>query len=211
MKNISTGERSYSLHISDTMRDNNDIAPFKNILNEMYSKRLPIERSVRKSSNSGVASLFARLSFKKRSRADIVRLVATGDLVPAQLVQIKSAIEKGLTESQLVELMKNRPVVVIVQEGYDADSCHALTSIAKVRYHYSILLRWKQTKPRNPLDKRRESAYNGVGIYDCTLSSHFSSVTSSSNPRPGRTSSCTSSGKSLSGTPSSRTSASASP
>lgn len=70
-------------------------------------QRLPIERSVRKSRNSGVASLFARLSFKKRSRADIVRLVATGDLVPAQLVQIKSAIEKGLTESQLVELINN--------------------------------------------------------------------------------------------------------
>lgn len=70
-------------------------------------QRLPIERSVRKSSNSGVVSLFARLSFKKRSRADIVRLVATGDLVPAQLVQIKSAIEKGLTESQLVELINN--------------------------------------------------------------------------------------------------------
>ena len=66
-------------------------------------QRLPIERSVRKSSNSGVASLFARLSFKKKSRADIVKLVASGDLVPAQLVQIKSAIEKGLTESQLVE------------------------------------------------------------------------------------------------------------
>ena len=57
-------------------------------------QRLPIERSVRKSSNSGVASLFARLSFKKKSRADIVKLVASGDLVPAQLVQIKSAIEK---------------------------------------------------------------------------------------------------------------------
>ena len=65
-------------------------------------QRLPIERSVRKSSNSGVASLFARLSFKKKSRADIVKLVASGDLVPAQLVQIKSAIEKGLTESQLI-------------------------------------------------------------------------------------------------------------
>ena len=36
-------------------------------------QRLPIERSVRKSSNSGVASLFARLSFKKKSRADIGR------------------------------------------------------------------------------------------------------------------------------------------
>ena len=70
-------------------------------------QRLPIERSVRKSSNSGVVSLFARLSFKKKSRADIVKMVASGDLVPAQLVQIKSAIEKGLTESQLVELINN--------------------------------------------------------------------------------------------------------
>ena len=70
-------------------------------------QRLPIERGVRKSSNNGVASLFARLSFKKKSRADIVKLVASGDLVPAQLVQIKSAIEKGLTESQLVELINN--------------------------------------------------------------------------------------------------------
>ena len=70
-------------------------------------QRLPIERSMRKSNNSGVASLFARLSFKKKSRADIVKLVASGDLVPAQLVQIKSAIEKGLTESQLVELINN--------------------------------------------------------------------------------------------------------
>ena len=70
-------------------------------------QRLPIERSARKSSNSGVASFFARLSFKKKSRADIVKLVASGDLVPAQLVQIKSAIEKGLTESQLVELINN--------------------------------------------------------------------------------------------------------
>ena len=70
-------------------------------------QRLPIERSVRKRSTSGVASLFARLSFKKKSRADIVKLVASGDLVPAQLVQIKSAIEKGLTESQLVELINN--------------------------------------------------------------------------------------------------------
>ena len=70
-------------------------------------QRLPIERSVRKSSNSGVASLFARLSFKKKSRADIVKLVASGNLVPAQLVQIKSAIEKGLTETQLIELITN--------------------------------------------------------------------------------------------------------
>ena len=70
-------------------------------------QRLPIERSVRKSSNNGMMGLFSRLCFKKKSRADIVKLVASGDLVPAQLVQIKSAIEKGLTENQLVELINN--------------------------------------------------------------------------------------------------------
>ena len=69
--------------------------------------RLPIERSVRKNSNNGMMGLFSRLCFKKKSRADIVKLVASGDLVPAQLVQIKSAIEKGLTETQLIELITN--------------------------------------------------------------------------------------------------------
>ena len=70
-------------------------------------QRLPIERSVRKNSNNGMMGLFSRLCFKKKSRADIVQLVASGDLVPAQLVQIKSAIEKGLTETQLIELITN--------------------------------------------------------------------------------------------------------
>lgn len=69
-------------------------------------QHLPVERTERKS-NGGIAALFARFSFKKKSRADIVKLVASGDLVPAQLVQIKSAIEKGLTEGQLVELINN--------------------------------------------------------------------------------------------------------
>ena len=36
-----------------------------------------------------------------------MKLVASGDLVPAQLVQIKSAIEKGLMETQLIELITN--------------------------------------------------------------------------------------------------------
>lgn len=74
---------------------------------ENVVQRVPIERTTRKSSNIGMAGLFARLCFKKKSRADIVKLVASGDLVPAQLVQIKSAIEKGLTENQLVELINN--------------------------------------------------------------------------------------------------------
>ena len=49
----------------------------------------------------------SKLLFKKKSRADIVKLVANGDLVPAQLIQIKNAIERGLTEGQLVELINN--------------------------------------------------------------------------------------------------------
>lgn len=70
-------------------------------------QKQPIERADRKSSGKGMAALFSRLCFKKKSRADIVKLVASGDLAPAQLVQIKSAIEKGLTEDQLVELINN--------------------------------------------------------------------------------------------------------
>ena len=49
----------------------------------------------------------SKLLFKKKSRADIVKLVASGNLVPDQLVQIKIAIERGLTEGQLVELINN--------------------------------------------------------------------------------------------------------
>ena len=56
---------------------------------------------------SGIFSVMSKLLFKKKSRADIVKLVASGDLVPAQLIQIKNAIERGLTEGQLVELINN--------------------------------------------------------------------------------------------------------
>ena len=69
-------------------------------------QRAFIDRNVRKGGN-GVAGLFSKLSFKKKSRADIVKLLASGELGPAQLCQIKSAIEKGLTESQLIELINN--------------------------------------------------------------------------------------------------------
>lgn len=64
-----------------------------------------VERKVRKV--GGVETLIGKLCFKRRSRQDIVKLVASGELVPAQLVQIKIGIEKGLTESQLVELINN--------------------------------------------------------------------------------------------------------
>ena len=59
------------------------------------------------SKSNGVIGLLSKLCFKKKSRADIVKLVASGDLAPAQLIQIKSGIEKGLTEGQLIELINN--------------------------------------------------------------------------------------------------------
>jgi predicted nuclease with TOPRIM domain len=71
-----------------------------------FVQQVTVEQTARKN-NGGVAGLLSKLCFKKKSRADIVKLVASGDLAPAQLVQIKSAIEKGLTESQLVELINN--------------------------------------------------------------------------------------------------------
>ena len=68
-------------------------------------QQVQIERMQRKS--NGATGILGKLGFKKKSRADIVKLVASGELLPAQLVQIKSAIERGLTEGQLVELINN--------------------------------------------------------------------------------------------------------
>lgn len=70
-----------------------------------FIQQVQLERTNRKT--NGVVDLLSKLCLKKKSRADIVKLVASGDLVPAQLIQIKSGIEKGLTESQLVELINN--------------------------------------------------------------------------------------------------------
>lgn len=67
-------------------------------------QKVQLERTERKT--NAIVSLLSKICFKK-SRSDIVKLVASGDLVPAQLVQIKSGIEKGLTEGQLVELINN--------------------------------------------------------------------------------------------------------
>lgn len=50
---------------------------------------------------------FVPLLFKKKSRQDIVKMVAGGALTPAQLVEIQNAIKRGLTESQLAEMIHN--------------------------------------------------------------------------------------------------------
>lgn len=67
---------------------------------------MPVERMERKRERSTVSALFSRLTFKKK--IDIVKLVAEKDLEPKQLVQIRSAIEKGLSEDQLLVLINNQ-------------------------------------------------------------------------------------------------------
>jgi len=67
---------------------------------------MPVERMERKKERSSVSALFSRLAFKKK--IDIVKLVAEKDLEPKQLVQIRSAIEKGLNEDQLLVLINNQ-------------------------------------------------------------------------------------------------------
>ena len=70
-------------------------------------QHVQVERTVRKGNQGAFTGLLGKLGIMKKSRQDIVKLLASGDLVPAQLVQIRCAIEKGLTESQLVELINN--------------------------------------------------------------------------------------------------------
>lgn len=67
---------------------------------------MPVERMERKRERSTMSALFSRLAFKKK--IDIVKLVAEKDLEPKQLVQIRSAIEKGLSEEQLLVLINNQ-------------------------------------------------------------------------------------------------------
>lgn len=67
---------------------------------------MPVERMERKKDRSSVSALFSRLVFKKK--IDIVKLVAEKDLEPKQLVQIRNAIEKGLSEEQLLVLINHQ-------------------------------------------------------------------------------------------------------
>ena len=74
--------------------------------NKVLFKSAMIEKDVRKS--SGVVGLFSKLLLKKKSRQDLVKLITSKELLPEQLMQIKSAMEKGLTEGQLLELINNK-------------------------------------------------------------------------------------------------------
>lgn len=68
--------------------------------------RVSFDRTEKKS-EKGIAGLFLRLCCKKKSRADIVKLLSTGNLTTAQLSMIKIAIESKLTEGQLLGLINN--------------------------------------------------------------------------------------------------------
>lgn len=67
---------------------------------------VPVERMERKDRGSVMGSMFSRLFFKKKT--DIVKLLAEKDLSPEQLVQVRSAIEKGLLEKQLLVLINSK-------------------------------------------------------------------------------------------------------
>lgn len=67
---------------------------------------VPVERMERKDRGSVMGSVFSRLFFKKKM--DIVKLLAEKDLLPEQLVQVRNAIEKGLSEKQLLALINSK-------------------------------------------------------------------------------------------------------
>lgn len=67
---------------------------------------VPVEHTKPKKEKGIFTALFSRFCLKKK--ADIVRMVAEKGLEPKQLVQIRSGIEKGLTEQQLMVLINNQ-------------------------------------------------------------------------------------------------------
>jgi len=67
---------------------------------------VPVERMERKDRGRMMSAIFSRLFFKKKT--DIVKLLAEKDLSPEQLVQVRSAIERGLSEKQLFVLINSK-------------------------------------------------------------------------------------------------------
>ncbi len=67
---------------------------------------LPIERVEKKKEGGIFGALFSRLFIKREM--DVVKLVAESGLEAEQMVQVRSALEKGLTEKQLMVLINCR-------------------------------------------------------------------------------------------------------
>ena len=64
---------------------------------------VPMGRFMPQKERNGSTALFSRICFKRK--VDIVKLVAEKGLEPGQLIQIRNAIEKGLTDKQLMVLI----------------------------------------------------------------------------------------------------------
>ena len=64
---------------------------------------VPVEQMEKRRDNKIISSLFSRIRLKRK--IDVVRLVAERGLEPDQLVQIRNAIEKKLTDQQLMVLI----------------------------------------------------------------------------------------------------------
>ena len=68
---------------------------------------VPIEKSIKKV-NVGVQKLATILGFKKKNKQDLVKLIVGKNLSPEQLVYLRVALQKGLTEGQMTELINNK-------------------------------------------------------------------------------------------------------
>ena len=66
---------------------------------------MAVENIGRRSTGKELSAFFSRIVYRRK--LDIVRLVSEKDLDPKQLVQVRSAICKGLTEKQLLILINS--------------------------------------------------------------------------------------------------------
>lgn len=67
---------------------------------------ITVESMERKDGRNRAVSMFSRLFPKKKM--DLIKLLAEKDLSPEQLTKVRSAIERGLSEKQLLVLINNR-------------------------------------------------------------------------------------------------------
>lgn len=74
--------------------------------NGMIIQMVPIEYMERRKHRGMLADFFSQICCRKK--ADIVKLVAEKGLDPKQLIQIRKAIEKGLTEQQIMVLINHK-------------------------------------------------------------------------------------------------------
>ena len=80
----------------------------------------PVDRSTR-GNKSGITALFSKLNFKKKSKQDMIKILSSGELDKSQLIQVKNAVIKGLTEEQITNLIVNK---------IDADKMEEIIEIA---------------------------------------------------------------------------------